>query len=196
VPDVNGNCSSGTIFDPNSPVAGQFTGSGIQGDGINLAYGMLPDTGAAICRTGGWAPMTVPSPPGSFDGITLESFTSGPSGFVKMTIYLRNDFYVQTSASQTNNIAICTGVRHTAGSQPGLPFMGRNGIAAVWDPVTQDWWGVLARVPNCNKSPDVNNDGVLDPVLCAWGTVTLGDGLSYRSATVLIPYDWDIKMGY
>jgi hypothetical protein len=41
----------------------------------------------------------------------------------------------------------------------------------------------------------VNKDGILDPVLCGWGTVTLSDGLSYRSAQVLVPYDWDIKFG-
>jgi hypothetical protein len=199
-PDASGNCTSGTIFDPNSPTAGQFTGSGIQGDGINLAYGTLSPYGAAICRANwGWAPMTFPVPPFNFDGITLESFSyPGPAGFVKMTIYFRNDFYVQTSASQTNDIEICTGARHTnSPNGPGLaPFTGRNGTAAVWDPNTNDYWAVLARVPNCGKSPDVNKDGILDPVLCAWGTVTLGDGLSYRSATVLIPYDWDIKMGY
>lgn len=198
-PDANGNCSSGTIFDPNGQMAGQFTGSGIQGDGINLAYGTLPAAGANICASGwGWSPMTFPVPPYNFDGISLESFSyPGPTGFVKMTIYYRNDFYVQTSASQSNNIAICAGARHTnSPNGPGMaPFMGRNGIPAVYDSGTGDYWAVLARVPNCNKSPDVNNDGILDPVLCAWGTVTLADGLSYRSATVLVPYDWDIKFG-
>jgi hypothetical protein len=200
LPDASGNCTSGTIFDPNGQMAGQFTGSGIMGDGINLTYGGLPPTGAGICTNGGWgwSPMTFTSPPGNFDGISLESFSyPGPTGFVKMTIYYRNDFYVQTTASQTNNIAICAGARHTnSPNGPGLaPFMGRNGISAVYDSTTNDYWAVLARVPNCNKSPDVNNDGILDPVLCGWGTVTLSDGLSYRSATVLVPYDWDIKFG-
>ena len=196
-PDASGNCTSGTIFDSSGQMAGQFSGSGILGDGINLAYGSLPSSGLALCNQyWNWTPMTFPVPPYNFDGITLESFSyPGPTGFVKMTIYYRNDFYVQTTASQTNNIAICTGARHTVASAPQGPFMGRNGIPAVYDSATGDYWGVLARVPNCNKSPDVNSDGILDPVLCAWGTVTLSDGLSYRSATVLVPYDWDIKFG-
>ena len=195
-PDASGNCSSGTIFDPNGPMASQFSGSGILGTGINLAYGALPGSGLALCsQFWNWAPMTFPSPPGSFDGITLESFSyPGPTGFVKMTIYFRNDFYVQTSASQTNDIEICTGARHTNASAPQGPFMGRNGILAK-DDGTGEFWAVLARVPNCGKTPDVNKDGILDPVLCGWGTVTLSDGLSYRSATVLVPYDWDIKFG-
>jgi hypothetical protein len=197
-PDASGNCSSGTIFDPSSPLAGQFSGSGIIGDGINLAYGALSPTGLGICTSNwGWAPMTFGSPPRGFDGTTLESFSfMGSSGFVKMTLYFRNDFYVQTSASQTNDIQICTGARHTDPNHPmGAfhgAFVGRNGIPAV-DDGTGEFWGVLARVSNCQKKPDVNNDGLLDPVLCSWGTVTLSDGLSYRSATVLVPYDWDIK---
>jgi len=73
--------------------------------------------------------------------------------------------------------------------------MGRNSTFARWDGTTGLWWGVLARIPNCNKVPDVNKDGTLDPALCAWGTVTnpFGDGYDYRTATVIVPYDWDIQ---
>lgn len=196
VPDGSGRCSSGTIFNPNGTMAGQFSGSGIVGTGVDLSYGALPATGLTLCNQyWGWTPMTFPTPPGSFDGITLESFSyQQPTGVLKMTIYFRNDFYVQTTSSQTNDIEICTGARHTNANAPQGPFMGRNGIFAK-DDGTGEFWGVLARVPNCSKTPDVNKDGILDPVLCGWGTVTLSDGLSYRSAQVLVPYDWDIKFG-
>jgi len=197
VPDGSGNCTSSTIFSPDGSTASQFSGSGIVGTGLNLSYASLPTAGLGLCsQYWGWTPMTFPPPPGSFDGITVETFTfQQPTGFMKMTVYFRNDFYVQTSASQTNDVQICTGVKHTDPLAPQGPFMGRNGVLAKADGTGQ-FWGVLARVPNCSKSPDVNKDGVLDPVLCGWGTVTLADGLSYRSATILVPYDWDIKVGY
>jgi hypothetical protein len=195
VPDISGSCSSTTIFSSDGSTASQFSGSGIVGSGLNVTYAPLPATGRQICETGwGWMPMTFGSPPRSFDGITLESFSyAQPTGFLKMTIYFRNDLYVQTTASQTNDIQICAGVRHT-NSPPVGAWMGRNGIPAQ-DDGTGEFWGVLARVPNCAKTPDVNKDGILDPVLCGWGTVTLSDGFSYRSATVLVPYDWDFKVG-
>ena len=196
VPDGFGNCASQTIFSADGSTASQLSGSGLLGTGLNVSYTSLPDAGLAICRNGwNWTAMTFPSPPFSFDGITVETFSyQQPTGFLKMTIYFRNDFYVQTTASQTNDIQICTGARHTDVNAPTGAFMGRNGISAV-DDGTGEFWGVLARVPNCSKTPDVNKDGILDPVLCGWGTVTLSDGLSYRSATVLVPYDWDIKFG-
>jgi hypothetical protein len=70
---------------------------------------------------------------------------------------------------------------------------------AQWDPITPTggtdlYWGVLARTPNCNKVPDFNGDEILDPALCAWGTQTI-NGVDYRTATVLVPYDWDWKGG-
>ena len=200
VPDISGSCSSTTIFSSDGSTASQFSGSGIVGSGLNVTYAPLPEdpgTGGSICAAGwGWMPMTFPSPPGSFDGITLESFSyAQPTGFLKLTIYFRNDLYVQTTASQTNDIELCAGLRHTdAPPAPSGAWMGRNGIPAQ-DDGTGEFWGVLARVPNCAKTPDVNKDGILDPVLCGWGTVTLSNGLSYRSATVLVPYDWDFKVG-
>jgi hypothetical protein len=195
VPDASGGCSSPIVFSADGLMASQFSGSGLVGTGLNLSYAGLPGTGLALCNQyWNWTPMTFPSPPGSFDGITVETFSyQQPTGFLKANMYFRNDFYVQTSASQTNDIEICTGARHTDVNAHGA-FMGRNGILAK-DDGTGEFWGVLARVPNCSKTPDVNKDGVLDPVLCGWGTVTLSDGVSYRSATVLVPYDWDIKFG-
>ena len=195
-PDASGNCTSATIFSADGSTASQFSGTGLLGTGLNLSYAALPSSGLALCNLGwNWTPMTFTSPPGSFDGITVESFSyQQATGFLKTTLYFRNSFYVQTSASQTNDIQICTGARHVDPLAPQGPFTGRNGIPAI-DDGTGEFWGVLARVPNCSKAPDVNKDGILDPVLCGWGTVTLADGLSYRSATVLVPYDWDIKFG-
>jgi hypothetical protein len=116
------------------------------------------------------------------------------TGYLKVTTYLRNDLYVQTSASQTNDIQICAGAKHSSISNGAQSdgFYGRGGIQSKWDPTTGLYWGVLARVSNCNKTPDANGDGKLDPVLCAWGTQTI-NGIDYRTATVLVPYDWDWK---
>jgi hypothetical protein len=189
-----GTCTSSTSFDDNGSTGGQITGSGL-GTGVNLSFvSSLPTTGAAICSSlWGWQDLTFPAQPDestTFDGIALSDYTVTSNGFVKATMYLRNDLFVQTSASQTNDIEICAGVKHTNPNAPQGAFMGRNGILAQFDQDTQQYWGVLARVPNCNKTPDVDKTGPLDPVLCAWGTATL-NGIDYRSATVLIPYDWD-----
>ena len=189
-----GTCTSPTSFDENGSTGGQITGSGL-GTGVNLSFvSSLPTTGAAKCSIlWGWQDLTFPAQPDestTCDGIALSYYTVTSNGFVKATMYLRNDLFVQTSASQTNDIEICAGVKHTNPNAPQGAFMGRNGILAQFDQDTQQYWGVLARVPNCNKTPDVDKTGPLDPVLCAWGTATL-NGIDYRSATVLIPYDWD-----
>jgi hypothetical protein len=108
-----------------------------------------------------------------------------------------------TSPSNTNDIQICAGARHadsanaTTQGSTSRAFMGRDNIKAKWDTSTGLYWGVLARIPNCNRARDLPDgdgvlDGILDPALCAWGTVDIG-GVLYRSATVLVPYDWDWK---
>jgi hypothetical protein len=36
----------------------------------------------------------------------------------------------------------------------------------------------------------VDSAGIKSPALCAWGTTTI-HGVSYRTATMIVPYDWD-----
>jgi hypothetical protein len=202
---VNGVCSVGFTDSGDGTGGGAFSGSGLSpNSAIVLSFETIPASGAAICNAGwGWSPLTFPPQPPdgetNFDGITLGTFSMTNKGFMKATIYLRNDLFVQTTASQTNDIQICAGAAHTV-LQNGLAanaFMGRNGVPAVFDGGlngTNLYWGVLARIPNCNKAPDLNNDGILDPALCAWGTQPI-NGIDYRTATMLIPYDWDWKGG-
>ena len=158
-------------------------------------------TGVQTCAL----PISYPDPSsptgeGTFDGIVLSDFSyARSSGYLEVTLYFRNDLFVQTTASQTNDIEICIGARHNATENEDdnggtyRAWAGRNDILARWDKETNLYWGVAARVPNCNKTPDVNRDGILDPVLCSWGTTTLADGYDYRTATLLVPYDLDIQ---
>lgn len=196
VPNASGNCSSSIIRTGDGTTAGQFSGTGLVGTGVNLSFSGLPSSGAQICNTTwGWTEMTYPYPNGTntFAGITLSDFSiQNSTGYVLATIYFRNDLYVQTSASQSNDIEICAGVKHTATGTPGVAFMGRDNHLAQWDGT--HWWAVLERVPNCNKVPDLNKDGTLDPALCGWGTALnpFGDGYNYRTAKLIVPYDWDL----
>ena len=101
--------------------------------------------------------MTYPYPNGTntFAGITLSDFSiQNSTGYVLATIYFRNDLYVQTNASQTNDIEICAGVKHTAHRDSGRCF---HGARQQPQPSTMapHWWAVLGRVPNCNKVPDL-----------------------------------------
>jgi hypothetical protein len=210
---TNGTCNVGFTDNGDGTGGGAFSGSGLTaGSGIVLSFETIPASGAAICNAGwGWSPLTFPPQPPdgrtNFDGITLGTFSfSKTTGFMKATTYLRNDLFVLSSPNQTNDIQVCAGAAHSNPSIPNGPpdnaFMGRNSTKAQWDPVTSTggtnlYWGVLARIPNCNKAPDLNNDGILDPALCGWGTWTdPNTGILYRTATVLIPYDWDWKGGY
>jgi hypothetical protein len=208
VPDTSGNCnSSGVTFN-----AGGDTGGSIQGTGINspivLSFeSILPDEAKEICgEHWAWLPLTFPEQPDgrtNFDGITLSDFTYAPgatNGSLLLTTYLRNDLFVQTNPSNTNDIQICAGARHSIpenntetvdGGVRGA-FMGRGGVEAKWDTGSELYWGVLERIPNCNRARDLDGDDILDPALCGWGTQDVG-GVLYRKATVLIPYDWDWK---
>jgi hypothetical protein len=199
IPDGSGNCSSPVITAGDGTTAAQFSGSGIVGTGVNLSYTDLSDAGFGICEAQGWTPMTFGNPPQSFDPARVDTFTykqGSTGGYLKMTLYFRNDLYVQTTASQTNSIQLCAGAKHTVLQNDGTnPWIGANGIPAQFDSISQEYWGVLQRIPNCNSNKIPFNNGIYSPALCGWGTVTLSDGLSYRSATVIVPYDWDWKVG-
>jgi hypothetical protein len=208
VPDASGNCTTAApVLNVNGDTGASINASGINSP-IILSFESIPPEGAAgraMCEQHwAWSPLTFPEQPDgrtNFDGITLSDFTyANTTGFVKLTTFLRNDLYVQTNPSNTNDVQICAGGRHSIpannteavqGGESGA-FMGRGGKKAKWDTATGLYWGVLERIPNCNRARDLNNDGILDPALCGWGTVDIG-GVLYRSATVLIPYDWDWK---
>jgi hypothetical protein len=209
---TSGTCDVGFTGSGDGNSGGAFNGTGLSsGSGINLSFDdVIPPTGAAICSAlspdgWGWSRLEYPDPSqpdgtGNFDGITLSSFSYNQNnGFMKLKFYFRLDLFVQTTASQTNDIQICAGAKHsglfpneTVQNGTTNAWMGRNGIKAKWDTTTNLYWGVVDRIPNCNKLPDLNKDGILDPALCAWGTESV-DGVDYRTATVLFPVDLDLK---
>jgi hypothetical protein len=195
---VNGSCTSAQILNGDGSGGGQASGTGIT-SGFDLQFaGALPDTGKKICTNQGWQEMTFPPQPPdertTFDGITTTSTSyQSNTGYLLVTLYFLNSLYVQTSASQTNNIQICAGAHHTVLNNDGsYPWMAANNVAATYDPITGDYWGVLQRISNCNANKIPVNNGIKSPALCAWGTVTI-NGLSYRSATMIVPYDWDYQ---
>jgi hypothetical protein len=204
--------TSGTCDIPFTPTEDGTSGASVSGTGIGspiaLSFETIPEAGKTICNTGwGWSPLEYPDPTepdgtANFDGLVLSDFTYAPgnNGSLLVTTYLRNDLYVMTNPSNTNDIQICAGARHahsdnaTTQGSTERAFMGRDGIKAMWDTSTELYWGVLARIPNCNRARDLSSptDGILDPALCAWGTTDI-EGVTYRTATVLVPYDWDWK---
>jgi hypothetical protein len=205
--------TSGTCDIPFTPTGDGSSGASVSGtglgSGIALSFESISPAGAAMCSEGwGWSALTFPPQPPdgrtTFDGMALSDFTYADTqqgtGFLKVTTYLRNDLYVLTNPSNTNDIQICAGARHahsdnaTTQGSTERAFMGRDGIKAMWDTSTELYWGVLARIPNCNRARDLSSptDGILDPALCAWGTTDI-EGVTYRTATVLVPYDWDWK---
>ena len=207
IPDQNNSCNIAfTPSDAGVTGGGSATGSQI-GSPIALSFSSVPTQGRQICTGWGWSPLTFPEQPDgstTFDGITLTDYTyADEKGYLKLKTYLRNDLYVQTNPSNTNDILICAGGKHsgtwaneTVQGGTTNAFMGRGGILAKWDTETGLYWGVLERVPNCNKSVYLNSDPVPDPVLCAWGTEDVtynGVTTKYRTATVLVPADWDWK---
>jgi hypothetical protein len=206
---TDGTCNVGFTDNGDGTGGAAFNGAGLTSSGIILSFETIPPQGANICNVGwGWQQLTFPPQPPpdgrtTFDGITLGSFSfSKSTGFMKVTTYLRNDLFVQTSASQTNDIQICAGAVHANSANASSDgstfraFLGRNGTPAKWDVTTSLYWGVLQRTPNCNKAPShvdpTTGETIRDPALCAWGTQTI-NGVDYRTATVLIPYDWDWK---
>jgi hypothetical protein len=209
---TGGSCTTPLIVNGDGSGAGQVSGTGVA-SGFNISLGGLPASAAGICSNGwGWQQMTFPAQPPdgrtTFDGITTTSTSySSSSGFLKVTLYFRNDLYVQTSASQTNSIQICAGVQHSSMLNDGrYPWTGANATSAQFDTSSDEgggfYWGVLQRIANCNSNKipvnSVNGpDGVKSiksPALCAWGTVAI-NGIDYRSATVIVPSDWDYKGG-
>jgi hypothetical protein len=193
---LDGNTSSGS----------QVSGTGLS-SGFNVSFAStIPGSAKTICSQGwGWTEMTFPMQPDgrtTFDGITTTATTySNTSGAMLVTLYLRNDLYVQTTASQTNSIPLCAGAMHTntdpsnGGWTNGPPvnaWTGANGVKATYNLEDGLYWGVLQRIPNCNsnKIPYDSSTGIHSPALCAWGTQTI-NGVDYRTATMIVPYDWD-----
>jgi hypothetical protein len=207
VPDTSGNCnSSGVILNPNGDTGASILGSGIASP-IVLSFDPSPLSGGGekICSEGwGWKQLKYTLPDGTegvFAAVGAEwEYQTNPTGdrYLKLTTYLRNDLYVKTNPSNTNDIQVCAGARHahtanaTTQDSTERAFTGRASIKAKWDTETGLYWGVLERIPNCNRARDLDRDGILDPALCGWGTQDVG-GVLYRTATVLIPYDWDWK---
>lgn len=200
---TDGTCNVGFVPNGDGSGGAAFNGSGLSSSGIALSFESIPETGAAICSASpaaggwGWKQLEFPVQPDgtkNFDGITLSTFSYNTSnGFMKVKFYFRLDLFVQTSASQTNDIQICAGAKHSnSPNTTDRAWMGRNSTLAKWDSATNLYWGVVDRIPNCNKLPDFDKNGILDPALCAWGTETV-DGVDYRTGTVVFPVDLDLK---
>jgi hypothetical protein len=201
---IGGTCSTPLTLNDSTSGGSQVSGTGLA-SGFNVSFAStLPDTARGICEANGWTEMTFDGGR-TFDGITTTttSYSPGGTGSMLVTLYFRNDLYVQTQASQTNSIQLCAGAMHTNmvnKKDPATAWMGANGVRAVYvDPADNPddsaaglYWGVLQRIPNCNsnKVPVDSKTGIKSPALCAWGTTPI-DGVSYRTATMIVPYDWD-----
>jgi hypothetical protein len=199
MPSSGGTCSTPQVVNGDGSAGYQVSGSGLT-TGFDVSFAST-SPGASICKQyWNWSEMQYPLPgggTGNFEGITTTSTSyQNSTGYQLVTLYFLNSLYVQTTASQTNSIQICAGAMHTAYNNDGTdPWIGANGTQAKWDGT--NYWGVLQRIPNCNsnKVPVYTaSDGnkVYSPALCAWGTVTI-NGVDYRSATMIVPYDWDFQ---
>ncbi|HEU5476827.1 MAG TPA: hypothetical protein VFU64_03245 [Gaiellaceae bacterium] len=195
-----GTCSTPQVLNGDGSTGSQVSGTGLA-SGFNVSFLTgLTDAEAGICSTNwGWQQMTFPAQPDgttSFDGITTTTTSfANNSGYMLVTLYFKNSLYVQTTASQTNSIQICAGAAHTvlANGDPNTAWTGANGTKAVFDQDSGLYWGVLQRIPNCNANKvPTDANGIKSPALCAWGTVQIG-GVDYRSATMIVPYDWDYQ---
>lgn len=203
LPLSDGTCNTPKVFTDSGGY--QVSGTGLTSGFDVYPVSTLPDSARSICEGQGWKEMTYTKPDGTkgtFDGITTSTttYSSDGSGSMLVTLYFRNDLYVQTPASQTNSIQLCAGAVHTVltngvdtNGVDIYPWTGANGIKAKWDQATGLYWGVLQRIPNCNSNKvPVDSYGVKSPALCAWGTVTdPNTGVAYRTATMIVPYDWD-----
>jgi hypothetical protein len=195
-----GTCSTGQVTNGDGSAGYQVSGTGLaSGFNVNFTAPLLSGFAYTTCSgLWGWAPMSYPGSngPAYFPSLTTSPTTylaGTTSAYQLVTLYFLNSLYVQTSASQTNSIQICAGAEHRNGLTG--PWTGASGILAQKDD-TGTYWGVLQRIPNCNANKvPVDSSGIKSPALCAWGTTTLPNGLSYRSATVIVPYDWDGKFG-
>jgi hypothetical protein len=198
---IGGTCSTPLTLNGNTSGGSQVSGTGLT-SGFNVSFAStLPDAARTTCEANGWTEMTFPAQSTggrtTFDGITTTktSYSSDGSGSMLVTLYFRNDLYVQTQASQTNSIQLCAGAMHTLPGMNGPlanAWTGANNVKAQFDSVSGLYWGVLQRIPNCNsnKVPVDSKTGIKSPALCAWGTTPI-DGVSYRTATMIVPYDWD-----
>ena len=131
-------------------------------------------------------------------GVVLD-FAWQVDGMLKVVYRVRNSEWTLTNVARGNNdIEFCAGARHGVRTNEnnypslgGVPFTGKNGVAATWSPNDGLFWGILASVPNAAKVKT-------DPAVCARGTQDLRTGLggtfeTWRTWTICIPYDWDWK---
>jgi hypothetical protein len=128
-----------------------------------------------------------------FPAVALD-FNWG-SQMLQVTYMVRNSDWVLTNAARGNNdIEFCAVARHQTAAWNGTgpdarPFVGKYGPSA-WD--GSNFSGVLTTVSNPSK---VKTNGTGSPAVCGRGGFTDGFGVTWRTWTVCIPYDWDWKMG-
>jgi hypothetical protein len=127
-----------------------------------------------------------------FPAVALD-FNYGDSKMLQVTYMIRNSDWVLTNAARGNNdLELCAVAKHqTQALNDGAhPFSGKYGDA-TWDPSTGMYSGVLTTVSNPTK---VKTNGTGSPAICARGSVDIS-GVTWRTWTVCIPYDWDYRMG-
>lgn len=122
-----------------------------------------------------------------FPAVALN-FNYGDAKLLQITYQVRNSDWVLTNAARGNNdIEFCVVARH----QTQALNDGNNGFTGKYGPSKWDgtnYSGVLTTVSNPSKVKS-------DPAVCGRGGFTDVSGVTWRTWTVCIPYDWDWKMG-
>ena len=134
------------------------------------------------------------TPEAYFPAVALD-FNWG-NQMLQVTYMVRNSDWVLTNAARGNNdLELCAVAQHQeAARNNGVQadkFAGKYG-PSTWDPNTKTYSGVLTTVANPSK---VKTDGTGSPAICGRGNFVDLSGVTWRTWTVCIPFDWDWKMG-
>jgi hypothetical protein len=126
-----------------------------------------------------------------FPAVALD-FNYRDAKMLQVTYEVRNSDWIQTNAARGNNdIELCAVAQHQDATRnngaAADKFAGKYG-PSTWDQNTKTYSGVLTTVSNASKVKT-------DPAICGRGGFTDVSGVTWRTWTVCIPFDWDYKMG-
>jgi len=122
-----------------------------------------------------------------FPAVAL-AFNYGNAKMLQVTYMIKNSDWVQTNAARGNNdIELCAVAKHQtqALNDGSHGFIGKYGPSS-WDGT--NYSGVLTTVSNASKVKT-------DPAVCGRGSFIDASGVTWRTWTVCIPFDWDWKFG-
>jgi hypothetical protein len=126
-----------------------------------------------------------------FPAVAL-AFNYGNAKMLQVTYMIKNSDWALTTAARGNNdIELCAVAQHQDATRnngaDADKFAGKYG-PSTWDQNTKTYSGVLTTVSNASKAKT-------DPAICGRGGFTDVSGVTWRTWTVCIPFDWDWKMG-